>query len=92
MAPVRPASLKVRALQWLAQREHSRQELRDKLLHLLQRLVFHRHALRPELDRDGAGHSNVLWGEHRRLDSSASAQTAARQRMQRLGFQNADSQ
>jgi regulatory protein len=27
----------VRALQWLAQREHSRQELRDKLLRLLQR-------------------------------------------------------
>lgn len=37
MPPVRPASLKVRALQWLAQREHSRQELRDKLLRLLQR-------------------------------------------------------
>ena len=37
MAPVRPASLKVRALQWLAQREHSRLELRDKLLRLLQR-------------------------------------------------------
>lgn len=35
MAP-RPASLKVRALQWLAQREHSRNELRDKLLRLLQ--------------------------------------------------------
>lgn len=32
----RPASLKVRALQWLAQREHSRIELRDKLLRLLQ--------------------------------------------------------
>lgn len=35
MAP-RPASIKVRALQWLAQREHSRNELRDKLLRLLQ--------------------------------------------------------
>ena len=34
--PPRPASLKVRALQWLAQREHSRNELRDKLLRLLQ--------------------------------------------------------
>ncbi|MDH4390232.1 MAG: regulatory protein RecX [Aquabacterium sp.] len=33
----RPASLKVRALQWLAQREHSRAELRTKLLWLLQR-------------------------------------------------------
>lgn len=31
MAP-RPASLKVRALQWLAQREHSRAELRARLL------------------------------------------------------------
>ena len=35
--PPRPASIKVRALQWLAQREHSRDELRDKLLRLLQR-------------------------------------------------------
>jgi regulatory protein len=33
--PPRPASIKVRALQWLAQREHSRNELRDKLLRLL---------------------------------------------------------
>jgi regulatory protein len=31
----RPASLKVRALQWLAQREHSPLELRGKLLRLL---------------------------------------------------------
>ena len=37
MPPARPASLKVRALQWLAQREHSRHELRDKLLRLMQR-------------------------------------------------------
>lgn len=35
--PPRPASIKVRALQWLAQREHSRTELRGKLLRLLQR-------------------------------------------------------
>ena len=34
---IRPASIKVRALQWLAQREHSRAELRSKLLHLLVR-------------------------------------------------------
>jgi len=33
--PPRPASIKVRALQWLAQREHSHVELRDKLLRLL---------------------------------------------------------
>ena len=32
--PPRPASLKVRALKWLAQREHSRSELRAKLLRL----------------------------------------------------------
>ncbi len=32
-----PPSIKVRALQWLAQREHSRTELRDKLLRLLNR-------------------------------------------------------
>lgn len=37
MPPVRPASLKVRALQWLSQREHSRSELHDKLLRLLAR-------------------------------------------------------
>jgi len=35
--PPRPASIKVRALQWLAQREHSRVELRDKLMRLLTR-------------------------------------------------------
>jgi regulatory protein len=35
--PPRPASIKVRALQWLAQREHSREELRGKLLRLLRR-------------------------------------------------------
>ena len=33
----RPASIKVRALQWLSQREHSRTELRSKLLRLLTR-------------------------------------------------------
>jgi regulatory protein len=33
----RPAAIKVRALQWLAQREHSREEMRGKLLRLLQR-------------------------------------------------------
>lgn len=38
----RPASLKVRALQWLAQREHSPLELRGKLLRLL--LDGRRHA------------------------------------------------
>ena len=35
--PPRPASIKVRALQWLGQREHSRDELRGKLLRLLRR-------------------------------------------------------
>jgi regulatory protein len=37
LAPTKPASLKVRALQWLAQREHSPVELRGKLMRLLQR-------------------------------------------------------
>ena len=36
MSP-RPASIKVRALQWLAQREHSRDELRAKLLRVMRR-------------------------------------------------------
>jgi regulatory protein len=40
--PPRPASVKVRALQWLAQREHSRIELRDKLLRLLSRSAARR--------------------------------------------------
>jgi regulatory protein len=35
MAGRRPPSLKVKALQWLAQREHSRAELRARLLRLL---------------------------------------------------------
>ena len=36
MNPPRAPSLKARALQWLAQRDHSRAELRRKLLHQLQ--------------------------------------------------------
>lgn len=39
--PPRPASIKVRALQWLAQREHSRDELRTKLLRALARPPVH---------------------------------------------------
>ena len=35
--PPRPASIKVRALQWLAQREHSPQELRERLMRLMAR-------------------------------------------------------
>lgn len=35
----RPTSIKARALQWLAQREHSRGELRGKLLRLLRRRI-----------------------------------------------------
>lgn len=41
--PARPASIKASALRWLAQREHSRSELRIKLLRLLAR----RAALQP---------------------------------------------
>ena len=54
MPPARPASLKVRALQWLAQREHSRQELRDKLLRLLQRSA--REAARAAAGEDDVHH------------------------------------
>jgi regulatory protein len=39
--PPRPASIKVRALQWLSQREYSRSELRDKLLRLLMQSARH---------------------------------------------------
>jgi len=54
MPPARPASLKVRALQWLSQREHSRSELRDKLLRLLER--SRREADAPSgSEADGAG-------------------------------------
>ena len=42
LAPTKPASLKVRALQWLAQREHSPVELRGKLMRLAQRGAFPR--------------------------------------------------
>ena len=48
--PPRPASIKVRALQWLAQRENSRSELRDKLLRLLARP-----AARAPVEVDSAG-------------------------------------
>jgi regulatory protein len=40
LAPTKPASLKVRALQWLAQREHSPVELRSKLMRLAQGGAF----------------------------------------------------
>lgn len=53
MPPARPASLKVRALQWLSQREHSRTELRDKLLQLLKRSQREAEASR-EGESDGA--------------------------------------
>ncbi|MDO9283388.1 MAG: regulatory protein RecX [Aquabacterium sp.] len=54
----RPASLKVRALQWLAQREHSRNELRDKLLRLLQDRA-RRDATMASAEADGDGESEA---------------------------------
>ena len=51
--PPRPASIKVRALQWLAQREHSPVELRDKLLRLL---AHPPHPARQALDPDQPDH------------------------------------
>lgn len=57
LAPTKPASLKVRALQWLAQREHSPVELRSKLMRLAQRGAFPRPspagAKTPGLDASG---------------------------------------
>lgn len=49
----RPVSLKVRALQWLALREHSPNELRSKLLHLLQRDAALYAAQAQDLDAGG---------------------------------------
>lgn len=66
MPPARPASLKVRALQWLAQREHSRSELRDKLLRLLQR------GSQPAQGVPGNAASNLPDG-HSGLDADAEA-------------------
>ena len=46
--PAKPASLKASALRWLAQREHSRTELRAKLLRLVaRRVALRRPAFRP---------------------------------------------
>lgn len=46
--PAKPASLKASALRWLAQREHSRTELRAKLLRLVaRRAALRRPAFRP---------------------------------------------
>jgi regulatory protein len=53
----RPPSLKVKALQWLAQREHSRQELGNKLLRLLART-------QPEALNASAGAGAANTGEH----------------------------
>ncbi len=52
--PGAPASLRQRALMWLAQREHSRKELHDKLLRWVQAL---------EAGRAGAPASHAPWPE-----------------------------
>ncbi len=49
-----PASIKVRALQWLAQREHSRDELKRKLLHLLTDRTAEAGAAEAGASEDGA--------------------------------------
>ena len=59
----RPASIKVRALQWLSQREHSRTELRRKLL----RLLTHDARVRPQVPSD------ALTGHTQNLDSGIEA-------------------
>ena len=75
MAPTKPASLKVRALQWLAQREHSPVELRAKLMRLAHR------AASPPLSPNGAskalaGSSDSPSGHDAWTDSDQDAPSA----------------
>ncbi len=66
----RPASIKVQALQWLAQREHSRDELRGKLLRLLRRSAA-------TAADDGAGPGDVDIDIDIDVDRGAAADPAA---------------
>lgn len=82
--PPRPASLKVRALQWLAQREHSRDELRSKLLRLLQRQP----APQAEVDQDASAEVDALlvWLErHGHLSQSRFIESRVHARESRYG-------
>lgn len=72
--PARPASIKVRALQWLAQREHSREELRAKLLRLLQRQAA---AAGPPSAEGSLGAAGGLRDPARRVDDALPPADAA---------------
>ena len=90
MPPVRPASLKVRALQWLAQREHSRQELRDKLLRLLQRSLTAEPANAAETASAGDPAAEVeavlAWlAQHGHLSDARFAESRVHARQSRFG-------
>ena len=77
MAAVRPASLKVRALQWLAQREHSRSELRRKLLWLARPKPQKGHAAGNNTADIGADFGDIAGDTAGEADDRASAETAA---------------
>lgn len=86
MAP-RPASIKVRALQWLAQREHSRNELRDKLLRLLQGRATGDEVTTPDRDAVAAEVEALLqWLEaHGYLSQARFVESRVHARQSRFG-------
>lgn len=83
----RPASVKVRALQWLAQREHSRNELRDKLLRLLQGRASGDEAAAPGRDEVAAEVETLLqWLEsHGYLSQARFVESRVHARQSRFG-------
>ena len=74
--PPRPASIKVRALQWLAQREHSPQELRGKLLRLVARRQANAGTAQDAPD-DQSGQGNLAASIDCPADSDADADADA---------------
>lgn len=86
MPPARPASLKVRALQWLAQREHSRQELRVKLLHLVGRSAAAQQVAEPAPDPAAEVDALLDWlAAHGHLSEARFAESRVHARQSRYG-------
>lgn len=83
MAARPPLSLKARALQWLAQREHSRVELRRKLLRAARR----RDADQPDAPDPGPEIDALLdWlAAHRHLSEARFVESRVHARSQRFG-------
>ena len=83
MAAQPPLSLKARALQWLAQREHSRVELRRKLLRAARR----RDADQPDAPDPGPEIDALLdWlTAHRHLSEARFVESRVHARSQRFG-------